>query len=137
MISYYSKEIEFFLNNYRNELRVNNKDLSSELQRSVECIHKHLFNPKLQISWLKAHSHIKGSHFSTHFKYYLGKSPKKYIQDLRLEVAKKVLSNKSFRQVSILELAITLGYAGKGAFNHAFKKREGISLGRWRRVQLG
>lgn len=136
MHSNYDK-IQEMLKEYKEQLPEPNPECPQEIQRAVPCIHEHLYQPKLTIGWLKDRCRISGAYFSTQFKHCMGKGPKAYIQHRRIEAAKRVLADKSLQQVSILELGLCLGYSGKGGFTHAFKKREGLPPGVWRRQQLG
>lgn len=104
-----------------------------EVRRAVKFIYEHLFDSRLSVTWLKEQCRINGEYFSIVFKRCTGKSIKQFIQHHRLKAAAHILTDESLQDLPILRLAIDLGYSGKGAFIHAFKKQEGISPGRWRR----
>lgn len=107
------------------------------VQLSVWYIHEKLYHQNLNVGKLREVVYGgNGNDFSTEFVCYLGTSPKTYINDLRVEAGKKILTDKRFRKVQILIIATELGFSGKGAFSHAFRKREGISPGKWRKQKL-
>jgi len=66
----------------------------------------------------------------------MGRGVKEYIQHHRLNAAKEILSNQTLNEVTILELALALGYSGKGAFNHTFKKLTDKTPQQWRNDAL-
>ncbi|MDR8394658.1 AraC family transcriptional regulator [Aliifodinibius sp. S!AR15-10] len=130
------RKAERILANYRSELPEPDPDWPDEVQRVIECIHEHLYRPNLKVCWLKEQCYINGTHFTTLFKYYTGMGLKKYIQYHRLKVAKQVLSEDSLKDITILQVALALGYSGKGAFIHAFKKLQNDPPGKWRTKQF-
>ena len=118
---------------YKAKLPQPEAEWPNEVQRAVRYIHEHLFHPVLSIRRVKEQCRINGSHFSTIFSHYLGQTPKQYIQKHRLEAAKRLLDDQSLQKLSITQIALSLGYSGKGTFNHAFRKQEGITPGQWQK----
>jgi len=127
--------IQNILDIYRAQLLQPKEEWPQEVKRVVNYIHENLFHPKLSVRWLKEQCRINGSHFSTTFKHYIGKTPKQYIQEHRLEAAKRLLVDKKLPNLSITQIALTVGYSGKGTFNHAFKKLEGITPRQWQKYK--
>ena len=104
-----------------------------ELTAAIPYIHQHLLDNDLKVSKLKKVIYgCNGNDFSTNFSYYIGVPPSVYINDLRIEIAKGILSEKRFYSVNISTVAKILGFSGKGNFHHAFRKREGVSPDEWR-----
>lgn len=126
-------EIQEILSNYKKQLPKPDPEWPHEVRRAVGFIHEHLFDQELTVRLLKEKCCCESEYFSTLFKVYTGYGIKKYIIKLRIDSAKKILPDKKLWDLSILEVAIYVGYSGKGAFIHAFKKNEGISPGRWRK----
>lgn len=53
-----------------------------------------------------------------------------------MEAGKQLLIEKRFSDVRIHTIAKELGFSGTGNFHHAFRKREGVSPGKWRKQKL-
>ena len=49
------------------------------------------------------------------------------VNTYRIEVAKKLLQNRTKNQKSILEIAFEVGFASKSTFNLIFKKHTGLT----------
>lgn len=64
------------------------------------------------------------------FKYYMGMSTQKYILNLRIEQAKKLLETSS---LSITDIALMSGFSNSNYFSTAFKKEVGKSPTEYRR----
>lgn len=106
----------------------------NDIKMAIDYIFKHCYDNKLTLGALRKEIYGgNGNDFSTEFAYYVGTSPKAYINDLRIEVSKSILSEKHYYSDPILMIARELGFSGKGAFSHAFRQREGTSPGKWRK----
>jgi AraC-like DNA-binding protein len=73
---------------------------------------------------------LSRSALAERFTSYVEVSPMQYLARWRLQLAARLLDNKS---VSIAEAAAEVGYESEAAFNRAFKKYVGIPPGAWRR----
>lgn len=93
------------------------------ISHAVEYIHQH-FQEDLRVSKLTAFCHCSRSYLSHNFKKYLGVSVKHYINQVRVDEAKKRLTS---RKVSISHLAYELGFKDSNYFSKVFKDIEGIS----------
>jgi len=76
--------------------------------------------------------HLSRSYFSIEFKRYAGISPGKYIENYRLEAAKKLLLTTSN---SIYEIASACGYADYASFIRAFHRSTGKSPNKYRKSE--
>lgn len=133
------KDLRTFLNMVQQQLPVPEVDSEwpPEVRNTVPYIHQHIFKKELKVAKLREVVYgCNGNHFSTDFSYHLGTPPSVYINDLRIETAKRVLSEKRFSDISILMIAIELGFSGKGNFHHAFRERVGVTPGKWRKREL-
>ncbi|HOR87057.1 MAG TPA: helix-turn-helix transcriptional regulator [Bacillota bacterium] len=70
-------------------------------------------------------------HLIRFFRQIMGKSPYDYLIDIRIEKAKKLLMN---RDISVADIAAKCGFNHASHFSYVFRKRIGISPGRFREM---
>lgn len=97
-------------------------NLPHDVRRWVELIHEHLTDEHLTISWLINKG--GGRNISGRFKLAIKIYPKRYISVLRLELAKLLLESDG---ISVLEVALAVGYKDSSGFCKAFAKYTGIN----------
>ena len=68
-------------------------------------------------------------YFLKAFKKATGKTPHRYLRDLRMEKARELLADP---HLSILSVAIAVGYTSQSHFTHVFRKEMGITPARYR-----
>ncbi|MEX0324648.1 MAG: helix-turn-helix domain-containing protein [Puniceicoccaceae bacterium] len=69
-------------------------------------------------------------HFTRLFKAYMGQTPGKYVEHLRIKLAKQLLENP---QLPLNEIALRCGYNEPAYFSTVFKRCVGITPSRYRR----
>ena len=79
---------------------------------------------KLTLEELSRQMQMNKYYFSHNFKKYYGASPIKYVQDLKLEKAKYLLS---YSDIKISAVAQKYGFSSHAYFSSAFKKQFGVS----------
>jgi AraC-type DNA-binding domain-containing proteins len=79
-------------------------------------------DPELSISKLSSQTSIPKHQLSEVLNEYLGKSFYIFVNEYRVEYAKKLLSKKEYHNWSILAIAYECGFNSKTAFNIFFKK---------------
>ena len=89
----------------------------------MHYIHQHYCRP-LEVAQLAKIEGYSFSYYSEWFKAKTGKSPKVYIQDLRLKQAKDLLQHTD---LSIYQIAQYVGFEQASSLTRLFKQREGIS----------
>ncbi|MEM1254523.1 MAG: AraC family transcriptional regulator [Cyanobacteria bacterium P01_H01_bin.21] len=90
---------------------------------SLHYIHQNYHHP-LEVAQLAKIEGYSCAYYSEWFKTKTGKSPKAYIQDLRLKQAKDLLQHTD---LPIYQIAQQLGFEQASSLTRLFKQREGIS----------
>lgn len=99
-----------------------------QLANALKAMHGDLAHP-WTVSELAKVSLMSRSSFAALFKSVTGDSPLAYLTRWRVYRAKTLLRESS---VSVLEVAIAVGYESDTALNRAFRKHELMSPGAWR-----
>lgn len=89
-----------------------------ELNRVIEHLHTHL-DDKITVEGMASVAHLSASHFARVFKQETGKAPMEYVQDLRLERAKKLLIAGD---KSMTEIALECGFGSPSYLSACFQK---------------
>ena len=120
---------EYIKNNEEHFLR---KDLSNEdkLKHAVRYIEKN-FKNNITLKDVADYMNFSNTYFSKSFKKYVGVNFNKYITQIRIEEAKRVLEETS---MSINDLAFDMGYNEPNYFCKVFKKMEGITPSEYREI---
>jgi AraC-like DNA-binding protein len=71
------------------------------------------------------------SNFSSRFGLFVGTSPMKYLFQLRMNLAANALRGDV--HLSVLEVALQVGYDTESSFGRAFKRHHGVSPAAFRR----
>ncbi|NEZ58991.1 AraC family transcriptional regulator [Leptolyngbyaceae cyanobacterium CCMR0081] len=96
--------------------------------RSLNYIHQH-YHCHLDVAYLAQIEGYSFSYYSEWFKAKTGKSPKVYIQDLRLKKAKNLLLHTD---LPIYQIAQQVGFEQASSLTRLFQQLEGISPKRYR-----
>jgi len=94
----------------------------SNLDPLLAYIEEHLFDPTLDVNQLKRGCGIRDNSVPIRFHATLGRTPHAYIEDRRLETARRLLSATSLRIWQVAEL---VGYSGIQVFSRAFLRWSG------------
>ena len=97
-------------------------DISSQINAAKAAVHEHISS--ITPEALAQTTCMSYSKFRKIFKEYTGFAPSQYIQEVRINMAKEMLTNTS---KSIKEIAFELGYDNKDYFFTAFKKTTGMT----------
>ncbi len=90
-----------------------------EVSRVIEHLHAHL-DDKITIDVMASIAHLSASHFARVFKKETGKAPMEYVQDLRLERAKKLLLAGD---KSMTDIAFECGFGSPSYLSACFQKQ--------------
>lgn len=100
------------------------------VQRMLDYVHRHHAEPITLQECARVHGH-NAAYLSNLFSQAVGLPFKTYLTELRLEKAKKQLSDPNR---NINEIAQSVGYASASRFRLVFKKHTGLSPSHWRRT---
>ncbi len=106
---------------------VHDPSLSQTQIDIVRRVRQHLLDhmeSRLTIERLAEEFHISPTYLKETFRRVSGQSVHRYLQDLRLTRAARLLSTTND---SVLSIAVSVGYSGTSRFNAAFKERYGVS----------
>ncbi|OUS78131.1 hypothetical protein B1748_05050 [Paenibacillus sp. MY03] len=98
------------------------------LPRSIDYMNTH-YMERITVQDVADYISIHRGYFSKVFTERKGLSPMKYMQKLRMEKAAELLRATD---LSIEEVALTLGYTDAYSFTHSFSKYYGMPPGKWR-----
>ncbi len=94
------------------------------LKRILTYLEQHLFEPTLNVKRLKQVFGVRDSSLSVAFRAAFGRTAHQYIQDRRMETARRLLAEQDLRIWQIAEL---VGFSGLGPFTKAFSRWAGRS----------
>ena len=95
----------------------------------IDYIQEHYSDPALTAGMVCQEMKISEKYLSQFLKEHTGKTFAKYVEDLRVEQAKKLLKETSFSNEKIAEAA---GFGSANSFYRVFKKKTGVSPGEFR-----
>ena len=100
---------------------------------ALRYIDEHYADPEFNLSALSYAMHVSLSHLSTVFKQTTGVNLSAYVTELRLEQARKLLSDMHY---SISEVSSLSGYSDAKYFAKLFKKKTGSTPSEYRNLIL-
>ena len=114
-MSFYSDEIKRI-----NKSLYPHDDLTNQIVQSKLYIDKH-FPENINLDKMAGKALVSKFHFIRLFKKYYGRTPNQYLQEVRIEKAKKSLEKGN----SIDEVCVVIGFVSKTSFISLFKKKTG------------
>ncbi len=101
------------------------------IRNAVIFMQEH-FDQPFDPSRIAAAAGISASHLRALFDRWLGESPRRYFTRLRIEEAARLLREQ---QVSVLEVAMKVGFRDRGNFSRTFKRWMGVAPSRFAAAQ--
>jgi AraC family transcriptional regulator len=109
-------------------------EYNRRLHAVVEYIDRHL-DQKLDLAALAGVAHFSPFHFHRLFRALMGEALGDYLRRRRLEIAATRLHAQ--HRVSVLDIALGVGFGSAEAFTRAFRARFGCSPTQWRNSKRG
>lgn len=110
-----------------NSDRSQNKRNSGLVSSVRQYVHEYYNNPEMNVSAIGKHFFLTPAYLSSLFKEEKGISLPDYINMVRVEKAKELLSKRQ----NVNDVAIAVGFKTSGSFIRVFKKQEGQTPGQW------
>lgn len=117
---------------YRDEqasIRPANALPAYKLQRVIEWMQAGIATD-FSLAALALEADMSEFHFSRMFRKATGQAPSQYFIQLRMDEARRLLLNS---QMSIIDIALEVGYSSPSHFAHLFKRHAGVTPGAYRR----
>jgi transcriptional regulator GlxA family with amidase domain len=99
-------------------------EVPAEVARAVADIHRHLFDPALDVTAVRQRCGLRNNNVSTRFRTALGEGIREYIERLRLEAASELLAAGN---LEIFLVALAVGYHHQETFSRAFQRHFGCA----------
>lgn len=103
-----------------------------QIQDSISFMKKH-FNSKLSLKKIAENSGYSPNHFRTVFASVMGKSPQKYLENLRINHAKYLLVTTS---KPLIQIALLCGFSSQAYFTSVFKTVTSVTPNEYRTAQI-
>lgn len=97
---------------------------SSEIIKKAISYISEYFHTNMTLADVANHVHLHPCYFSTLFKQSTGSSFKEYMNMVRIEESKRLLTNTDF---SIIDIAIAVGFEDQSYFSKVFRKYTGMT----------
>jgi AraC-like DNA-binding protein len=101
----------------------------SQIGQALRLMHERREQP-WTIEALATQVGLSRSAFAQRFKAHLGEAPLEYLSRLRIETAARMLRETD---ANIASIAQRTGYESEAAFSRAFKRKQGVAPGKYRR----
>ncbi len=105
------------------------KHFYSKIEKAINYINGHYTDENIKISYLAELSNMSIKYFIKLFHSYFNTTPKQYIIDLKLDLAKNLLSSS---KTPISEIAEQVGFLNRYYFSKMFKKMTSINPAEYR-----
>ena len=99
-------------------------------KRAKEILSSNLHG-EISIAELAHQCSLSPAYFATSFKNSTGKTPSRWLMELRIDQAKSLLKDN---RNSLTEIALVCGFADQAHFTKNFSRITGIAPGAWRRI---
>lgn len=105
-------------------------DKYASVRKGIKMLESNAYGAE-SIEKIASECNVSTTHFRRLFKEYAGKSPVQYRTELKIEYAKRMLAESD---MTVSEIADTLGFEGDSYFCRVFKKETGLTPTEYRRA---
>ena len=119
------RTVEFFIES----MFIKASDKNSEVVKNAVQFISQNYNQPITLEDTARHVHLNPSYFSTLFKQSFGSSFKEYLNYIRIEESKNLLTNTNY---PIIDIAIAVGFDNQSYFSKVFKKHTGLTPKQYR-----
>ena len=121
LLDLYAQELVFNLIQMKGIQQIVNLEQDNPIHKALKYIQDNITEP-LTINQLAYYSNMSDTNFCNSFKKVMGITPKEYITNLKMTLAKDMLKDRN-----VTEVAYDLGYENISHFIALFKKKYGIT----------
>lgn len=121
LLDLYAQKLVYSLLNIQKTNGIIMNQMLTPVQRAISQMEKHIHEP-ISIHFIAEQVNMSESSFSHAFKKQMHMTPQKYMQQLKLERAIKLLSKSS-----VTDVAFELGYENPSYFIRLFKEEYGVT----------
>lgn len=112
------------------KMTINQRVYSLHVQKAIDYIEKNIAED-LSLDQVVDYLKLNKTYFCKLFKENTGKTFSQYVNQVRIEYSKKLLEDTN---MSILDVALAVGYNNSNYFHKAFKERLGITPYNYRQL---
>lgn len=112
------------------KMTINQRVYSLHVQKAIDYIEKNI-TEDLSLDQVVDYLKLNKTYFCKLFKENTGKTFSQYVNQVRIEYSKKLLEDTN---MSILDVALAVGYNNSNYFHKAFKERLGITPYNYRQL---
>jgi len=98
-------------------------------------VERNFLNPEISLVFIANELELSAGHLSKIINTELGVSFKDYLNNLRIEEAKRYLKDPDFSNYKLAAIGLEVGFKSKSAFNASFKKMTGLTPSQFRQQQ--
>ena len=125
--------VEAFCTYVTRSANLSSRSISESMQNALRYIHEHYQEP-IKLSEVANEIHLNKSYLSQLFQKTMGVSYSEYLENLRIQAAKRFLKTTNLTAAEIAEM---VGFSSQNYFTKVFKAAVGVSPIRFRNVKLG
>ncbi len=98
-------------------------------------VERNFLNPEISLEFMANELNLSAGHLSKIINTELGVSFKDYLNNLRIEEAKRYLKDPDFSNYTLVAIGLEAGFNSKSAFNASFKKITGLTPSQYRQQE--
>lgn len=125
------RRVDYIKESYIDRLAISGGSLPEDVQRFTRDLNSCLFDSDTRIGLLVSESDAYGPDVRQRFRAYRGESARTYMFRHRISLAKELLKVDNAADLSLLRVALEVGFNSHQAFTMCFKRHEGCSPSEW------